>query len=299
MQRGPLTDPREPILRSHSLARLVLLGSLALVAGCTDPQPAGLIQPQPVGGAPASTSARAALAPPEARPGPSAAPLGPEAVAAVEAELRAMMAAKGEPAPPLPELPDRPCTASFCVRVVDDVADPLRALASVALPAGARLEEHSVPTGQPGGRRATRMHLVAPASATQPQLDALSKLAAPHLPPKRVLAWGLGEAATGGPAMQSYLLGSAIIDATDVASAERTLFDGGIHAVTVELGADGTKRFADATAKLVHRRLAIVARGRVESAPIVQSSIPGGRLSLSFPNEAEADAFQRLMPPKR
>jgi len=31
----------------------------------------------------------------------------------------------------------------------------------------------------------------------------------------------------------------------------------------------------------------------------VQSSIPGGRLSVSFPNEADADAFQRLLPSKR
>ncbi len=76
---------------------------------------------------------------------------------------------------------------------------------------------------------------------------------------------------------------AAIIDGGDVVKA-RVLPDPITQQpqVELELGADGRQRFAEATAAALGRKLAIVLDGRVRSAPIVQSPIPGGRIVVTM-----------------
>jgi hypothetical protein len=280
------------------LAVAALVASLALASGCSEAQPVGTAEPQPMPEAD-RREPRELLAPPPTAPAPapasSAAPLDPAAVSALEAQLRALQPAS---AAPLPELPERSCAVSFCVRVVDDDADPLRALQSAVLPGGARVEAVNVPAGQPGNAISPRFRFVAPTTSTPAQLAELAALAAPHLPAKRDLAWGVSEDANGRPALTSYLLGAAVVDASDVESARKRVDEGGFYGVDLVLRAEGAERFGVVTGMMLRRRLAILSNGRVHLAPVVQSPIPGGRLLVSFPTEVESDAFMRLLPAK-
>lgn len=60
----------------------------------------------------------------------------------------------------------------------------------------------------------------------------------------------------------------------------------------------GSAAFADATGKNVGRRLAIILDGRVESAPVVQERIPGGRARLTLgrgqPHDEQVKKAQTL-----
>lgn len=49
-----------------------------------------------------------------------------------------------------------------------------------------------------------------------------------------------------------------------------------------ELTPEGGERFRQATAANVKRRLAIVVRGRVESAPVIQQEIRGGHVLITM-----------------
>jgi preprotein translocase subunit SecD len=64
--------------------------------------------------------------------------------------------------------------------------------------------------------------------------------------------------------------------------------------VRVALGEAGAERFRAFTAAHVKRRLAIVVDGRVESAPVIQTEIPGGVVSITMgagaPEEQQAQA---------
>jgi preprotein translocase subunit SecD len=52
--------------------------------------------------------------------------------------------------------------------------------------------------------------------------------------------------------------------------------------VQVDLSDGGRARFSDATEAAIGRKLAIVLDGRVVSAPVVQSRIPGGRIQITM-----------------
>jgi hypothetical protein len=65
--------------------------------------------------------------------------------------------------------------------------------------------------------------------------------------------------------------------------------------VQVELTAEGARRFADATERMVKRKLAIVIDGEILSAPVVQQRIDGGIVQISVggteaPDETYAEA---------
>lgn len=66
----------------------------------------------------------------------------------------------------------------------------------------------------------------------------------------------------------------------------------------VALSDEGAKRFGQLTAAMVGEKLAIVVGGRVRSAPVVQSPIYGGRLSISLggsPDPSEAKALAEAL----
>lgn len=66
----------------------------------------------------------------------------------------------------------------------------------------------------------------------------------------------------------------------DVHSAVATVNDFRGHAVSIALGPEGTRRFAEITAAGVGRRLAILVDGQVLMAPVVREPILGGRLEI-------------------
>lgn len=83
---------------------------------------------------------------------------------------------------------------------------------------------------------------------------------------------------------RTYLLkGSPILTEADVATA-RAMRDPntGEWLARLEFTDDGAKRFEKATAENVKRRLAILLDGRVQSAPVIQSKIPGGIATITM-----------------
>jgi hypothetical protein len=88
----------------------------------------------------------------------------------------------------------------------------------------------------------------------------------------------------GRPKWRTYVIETRpIVDGANVVRASVT-FDAntGLPEVEVELDRDGTQRFGDATAGAIGRKLAIVLDGRVKSAPVVEQTITGGRISITM-----------------
>ena len=77
------------------------------------------------------------------------------------------------------------------------------------------------------------------------------------------------------------LVDKPILSNEHVASAERRDEPWGI-AVSVQLTDDGKTRFAEHTARLVNKRIAIVYDGAVMSAPVVREPITGGQALISL-----------------
>jgi hypothetical protein len=99
---------------------------------------------------------------------------------------------------------------------------------------------------------------------------------------------------------RTYLVrGAPVLDARDVKDADAMAPDNrgttlASWTVRVALGEAGAERFRAFTAAHVKRRLAIVVDGRVESAPVIQTEIPGGVVSITMgagaPEEQQAQA---------
>jgi len=95
---------------------------------------------------------------------------------------------------------------------------------------------------------------------------------------------------------RTYLLqGAPVVTELDVVDA-RALPDPqtGVWSVMVTLGPEDAARFEAFTEKNVKRRLAIVVDGRVMSAPLIQTRIPGGLMRISMgagpPEQQKAEA---------
>lgn len=83
---------------------------------------------------------------------------------------------------------------------------------------------------------------------------------------------------------RTYVIEEApIVDGSDVVKATVQYDPSTMRPqVELELDTDGRDRFAAATAAGVARKLAIVLDGRVMSAPLVQSPVPGGRIAVTM-----------------
>lgn len=70
----------------------------------------------------------------------------------------------------------------------------------------------------------------------------------------------------------------------------------GAPEIQIAFSEQGTKRFAEVTRKHVGERLAIVIDGKVYSAPVVRTEIPGGKavISGSFSQEEATQLVSRL-----
>ncbi|HUQ03918.1 MAG TPA: hypothetical protein VM261_15580 [Kofleriaceae bacterium] len=99
-----------------------------------------------------------------------------------------------------------------------------------------------------------------------------------------------------GMRWRTYLVEKAsIVGGADVAKAEATYDAQTLRPIVqVDLSDAGRVRFSDATEAAIGGKLAIVLDGRVVSAPVVQSRIPGGRIQITLgegdPKELEKEA---------
>lgn len=78
--------------------------------------------------------------------------------------------------------------------------------------------------------------------------------------------------------------GAPIVTGTDIADVRLRESDEGVPfvSVEVELRAAGRDRFAEFTGSHIKSRIAILANGRVESVPVVQSRIDGGTVQITM-----------------
>lgn len=106
-----------------------------------------------------------------------------------------------------------------------------------------------------------------------------------------------------GVRWRTYLLSDiVVIDGTMVADAALSYDpDTNRPATLIDLTSEGTRRFANATERMVGRKLAMVVGGRVVSAPTVNEPIRGGRLSIwggggaPYAMEQEANALAHVL----
>lgn len=138
-----------------------------------------------------------------------------------------------------------------------------------------------------------------------PRSEALRRLApwtaTVKVGPDHVLGMGFIDDPSGGTSASSpltlrtyHLLDEPILTGQMVESA-RIVPDSytGNSAVLIKLSPEGAARFEAATERNVNRRFAIVLDGRVESAPVVQSKISGGKATLTMgadPEQSKTDA---------
>jgi hypothetical protein len=86
------------------------------------------------------------------------------------------------------------------------------------------------------------------------------------------------------------VLRPVLMDGSAVAHAGIQLETNGTRTIGIELTAEGGRRFESITASNIGRRIAIVAGGRVLSAPMIRSAVPGGELQITGNlSAAEAD----------
>ena len=77
------------------------------------------------------------------------------------------------------------------------------------------------------------------------------------------------------------ILKEVLLDSSAVASASLESGQSEDKAISVVLKSDATRKFSDITAANIGRRLAIVWRGRVLSAPVIRTKIPGPAISVT------------------
>jgi preprotein translocase subunit SecD len=162
------------------------------------------------------------------------------------------------------------------------------------LPSGMRLEKEqvSLPPGRPVVREYARMVKAQGETleAARARLDAWAKTL--KLPAGDRVAYGeyqeyddeQGKLVTIG--WRTYLLtGAAILTEADVANAKAMPerdpnYPGWL--VRLEFTADGAERFEKVTGENIKRRFAILLDGIVQSAPVIQTKIPGGIATITM-----------------
>lgn len=159
-----------------------------------------------------------------------------------------------------------------------------------ALPAGIEVERETVPSDA-GAYREVR-YLAARGPDARARLVAfLGSLPAPAAG----RSWSTGPLDDASPSERSWILvdGDAV-GGDRIADAEVTVDEQmGVPIVFVTFDAEGGEQFAALTAKLVRRRLAIVLDGVVQSAPVVQEPIRGGRAQVTMGTRASPqEAFR-------
>jgi uncharacterized protein (TIGR03067 family) len=99
-----------------------------------------------------------------------------------------------------------------------------------------------------------------------------------------------------------YLDAEVLLDASSVATAEVVSAPGGGPQIRLDLTADGASRLQSVTARLVGRRIGVVAGGKLRATPYVTGAVTGGTFFVMgnmTAAEAEAIAAKIAPPPVR
>jgi hypothetical protein len=84
-----------------------------------------------------------------------------------------------------------------------------------------------------------------------------------------------------GPAEPLRVLRTVLLDGSSVARAGVDFDARGSRVIGVELTTEGARQFGAITAANINRQMAIIARGKVLSAPVIRTAITGGELQIS------------------
>jgi len=181
-------------------------------------------------------------------------------------------------------------TGRLELRVVEDRQTGFLADAAATLPGGVRLEQQRA-FWNAAGSPFTIHHLESADGAALGKAIAGLK----HRLPRGTELLVEGSSGHHGPRLQTYLVSTEVELTGDyVVEAEvRTDEMIGNPYVAIELDERGAKIFEDLTARIVKRRLAIVIDGAVNSAPVVQERIAGGRLQITLGGMRERRAMER------
>jgi preprotein translocase subunit SecD len=154
----------------------------------------------------------------------------------------------------------------------------------------ADLFDHESWSHYESGREFRDIFLVAP---TPEALQKIIAASAPNPGPGRELAI---ESLQDGSARSYYLHAEPVVDGSNVVDAQ-VVWDEISNQPQVQVSLDdaGARRFGEVTAANIGRKIAILMDGRVVSAPIIQSAIPGGRIVItlgagSSPEDLEREA---------
>ncbi|HEX7166304.1 MAG TPA: hypothetical protein VF230_04915 [Acidimicrobiales bacterium] len=98
-----------------------------------------------------------------------------------------------------------------------------------------------------------------------------------------------------GGTVECLQLGPVAVDAHGIAKARYEEPTPGTHTVVVTLTEDGLAAFNELTSKSVGKRVAIVANGRVQTAPTVQEPTFTGDVSITGASEAPMRALATLL----
>jgi preprotein translocase subunit SecD len=86
-----------------------------------------------------------------------------------------------------------------------------------------------------------------------------------------------------------------LLDESSVSSAHATLSPQGMPQVEIAFKQSGSARFAEITRRNIGRKLAIVFDGRLLSAPVIQTAVPGGMTVITGTTQAQADALAQTL----
>jgi len=175
---------------------------------------------------------------------------------------------------------------------------------------GASVQQELAPAGltESGSVRQVSTHFVRIVLQPNETLDQLAKRADAWVvnvqaPFDREVRLGPMAKGTEFVGMRTWIVtGSPILTNADIEDAQAAVDNNRGPTeefyVAITLKADGAERFRLATREWTKRRLAIVLDGRVDSAPVVQSEIGGGHISITL-GSSPGDRAARLADAKR
>ncbi|MFW5740631.1 MAG: SecDF P1 head subdomain-containing protein [Myxococcota bacterium] len=174
---------------------------------------------------------------------------------------------------------------ALSIVAIDDEPDPFQEATN--LPNGLSLERENA--GWDTGRAEPRVYLRLQRNPAETLPDALKRvrpwLEKHPLPQGRRLGWApvfAGPPSNDITGWRSYLLvGPVVVNGADVRRFEDVDDMTTGPSLLIELSDSGAKAFEALTRRHVKRRCAILVRGVVESAPVIQEPIAGGKLRLT------------------
>jgi hypothetical protein len=199
----------------------------------------------------------------------------------------------------------------FDLVLIDDEFDAFGINMKALSPPGVTINQEDAPGGE-RSRRISRHYVVLTPEPGE-SLERATERIAPwletiQLPAGERFAWQVhqhfDEAGTEPhfDGWRSYVLkGPSIVTTRDVTNAKVNEDDSGGVAVGLRFSADGAERFRVATRENIHRRIALMLDGKVNTTPEVRSEIRGGNLEITLGSgdpkrvRAEAEALVQAL----